>query len=301
MKNKIPFSSIPSYLHTSISQKNSPKRIFLTGSGGFIGKNLKQYLKDKYTLLTPRSCELDLINSSEVEKYFKENKIDFIIHCATVGGARGIADKDTTIEDNLKMVDNILKYKSEDVRIILFGSGAMYGKTRILHKVQENEIGSFIPEDLYGKSKMLIAEKIKNRTDVLMLNIFACYGYGEKENRFPTYAIKKVIENKTIEINQNVVFDYLWVEDMEKIIYYFIEHKPKNNIINITPSESISLLEIANIVNSFKNNKVDITIKNKIMNNEYTGNNALLLSEIPNMQFTDIKQGLKKLYNHYNK
>ncbi|MBO7612151.1 MAG: NAD-dependent epimerase/dehydratase family protein [Elusimicrobia bacterium] len=275
------------------------KTILLTGSGGFIGKNLKGYLKDKYNLLTPRSFELNLINSDEVKKYFEENKIDFVIHCASVGGARDIQDKDTTIEDNLAMVDNVLKYKSDNVRVILFGSGAMYDKSRNLHKVKETEIGKFIPNDLYGKSKMLIAEKIKDRKDVLMLNIFACYGYGEKESRFPTYAIKSVIDGKNIEINQNVIFDYLWAEDMEKIIHYFIEHEHKNNIINITPTQSISLSEIAEIVNGFENNKVDIIIKNKIMNNEYTGDNTLLLSEFPNLNFTDIKQGLKKLYNYY--
>ena len=275
------------------------KKILLTGSGGFIGKNLKEYLKDKYNLLTPRSFELNLIDSTEVKKYFEENKIDFIIHCASVGGARDIQDKNTTVEDNLAMVDNILKYKSDDVRVILFGSGAMYDKSRNLHKVKETEIGNFVPEDLYGKSKMLIAEKIKNRKDVLMLNIFACYGYGEKESRFPTYAIKNVIFGNKIEINQNVVFDYLWVEDLEKIVHYFIENKPENNIINVTPSKSISLLEIAEIVNGFENNKVEIVIKNKIMNNEYTGDNSVLLSGIPNLIFTDIKQGLKKLYNYY--
>lgn len=275
------------------------KTILLTGSGGFIGKNLKEYLKEKYNLLSPRSFELNLRNSNEVKKYFEENKIDFIIHCASVGGARDVQDKDTTIEDNLAMVDNILNFKSEGARVILFGSGAMYDKSRNLHKVKENEIGIVVPKDLYGKSKMLIAEKIKNRKDVLMLNIFACYGYGEKETRFPTYAIKNVIEGKNIEINQNVVFDYLWVEDMEKIVNYFVEHKHKNNIINITPKKSVSLLEIAEIVNGFENNKLDIVIKNKTMNNEYTGDNSVLLSEIPNIVFTDIKQGLKKLYNYY--
>ena len=85
--------------------------VLLTGSGGFIGKNLKTYLGDKYNLLTPRSFELNLINESAVKEYFDKNNIDFIIHCGSTGGARGIDDKDTTIEDNLAMVDNMLKYK----------------------------------------------------------------------------------------------------------------------------------------------------------------------------------------------
>ncbi|MCR5261528.1 MAG: NAD-dependent epimerase/dehydratase family protein [Candidatus Gastranaerophilales bacterium] len=275
-------------------------QILLTGSGGFIGKNLKSYLKDKYELLTPRSFELDLTDEDAVKKYFAQNNIDFVIHCGSTGGARGIADRDTTVEDNLAMVDNILKFKRPEARVILFGSGAMYDKSRPLHKVKENQIGDVIPKDLYGKSKMLIAQKIKYRKDVLCLNIFACYGYGEKDNRFPSYAIDCVLKGVDIEINQNVVFDYLFVEDMEKIIGYFIENVPKENIINITPTESITLVEISEIVNGFSEKPSKITIENPVMNNEYTGDNSLLLKNFPSLKFTSAKEGLKKLYE-YNK
>ena len=274
------------------------KSILLTGSGGFIGKNLKQYLKNKYKLLTPRSYELDLTNKKDVEDYFLNNSIDFVIHCGSTGGARGIKDKDTTIEDNLAMVDNILKYKKENVRVILFGSGAMYDKSRSLHKVKEEDIGAYIPSDLYGKSKMMIAQKIKNKEDVLCLNIFACYGYGEKENRFPSYAINQAIKGEDIIINQNVIFDYLFVEDMQKIVEYFIGNKPKTNIINITPTKSISLLEIANIVKEISNKNIQIKILNSEMNNEYTGDNKILLEEYCDLIFTSTKNGLEKLYKY---
>lgn len=273
-------------------------RILLTGSGGFIGKNLKSYLKDKYELLTPRSYELDLINTDAVAKYFKENDIDFVIHCSSVGGARGVQDRDTTIEDNLAMVDNILANKKTATRVILFGSGAMYDKSRNLHKVKESQIGEIIPNDLYGKSKLLIAEKIKNRKDVLMLNIFACYGYGEKENRFPSYAINKAIQGEDILINQNVIFDYLFVEDMAKIVEHFITTEPKNNIINITPSKSSSLKEIAEIVQSYSQKNINIKILNESMNFEYTGDNTLLLNNFENLKFTSLEVGLKSLFNY---
>ena len=264
--------------------------ILLTGSGGFVGKNLKKYLGDKYDLLTPRSFELNLISESAVKEYFENNDIDFIIHCGSTGGARGIEDRDTTIEDNLAMVDNLLKYKKSETRVILFGSGAMYDKSRNLHKVNEDEIGNVIPKDLYGKSKMLIAEKIKDRKDVVC----------EKENRFPSYAINKVLAGENIEINQNVVFDYLFVEDMQRIVEYFIHKQPVSNIINITPTDSISLLEIAKIVNNFGEKEVEITINNPVLNNEYTGDNSRLLREIPDFEFTTMEVGLKKLYE-YNK
>lgn len=272
--------------------------ILLTGSGGFIGENLKKYLSGKYNLLTPRSYDLDLTNADAVRNYFSENDIDLVIHCATRGGIRGIVDDNTTIDDNLSMVKNILSSKSSKCRVILFGSGAMYDKSRELHKVKESEIGRFVPKDLYGKSKMLIADMVKGREDVVCLNIFACYGDGEKSNRFPTYAITQVLNNKPIIINQNVIFDYLYVEDMQRIVEHFILSKPvSGNIINITPDESVSLYDISNIVNEFNNNKVSIRIENTIMNKEYTGDNALLKENIPNFKFTTMKNGLNKFYD----
>lgn len=275
--------------------------ILLTGSGGFIGRNLKDYLQNRYTLFCPRSFELNLASENDVKRYFDTHKIDFIIHCASVGGARGIDDAFDTVETNISMLNNLLKFKQNDVRIILFGSGAMYDKSRNLHKVKETEIGQVVPKDLYGLSKLKIAEIVQKRDDILCLNIFACYGYNEKENRFPSYAINQVLSNQDIVINQNVVFDYLFVEDMQKIVEHFIQIRPEHKIINITPSESISLLDIAGIVNNFGGNRSKIDIKASSLNNEYTGDNSILLKEIPNFKFTSMQEGLRKFYCYKKK
>ena len=273
-------------------------RLLITGTSGFIGKNLKCALEDEYKLLTPKHSELELTNENAVKEYFKNNKIDFIIHCASKGGARGIKDEKTTIEDNLAMVSNLVKFKRDDVRIILFGSGAMYDKSRDLHKVKEEEIGEVIPKDLYGLSKLKIANLAKLRDDITCLNIFACYGYDEKPSRFPSYAIDCVLDNKPIIINQNVTFDYLFVEDMVKIVKYFIKNKPDDKIINITPTESTSLIDIASIVNLLTDNPTGFELKTYEMNKEYTGDNTLLLKNCKGFKFTLLKEGLKKLYEY---
>lgn len=273
-------------------------KILITGSGGFIGKNIKKHFEGKYELFTPRSYELDLIDKDAVGEFFSQNDIDFIIHCSTTGGVRGVEDKDSTVEDNLAMVENILNAKKDSAKVILFGSGAMYDRTRPLCKVCESEIGKFVPAELYGKSKLLIAEKLKNRKDIICMNIFGCYGYDEKDNRFPSYAIHQVLNNETIVINQNVVFDYIFIEDLVNIIEYFINNIPSDNIFNTTPTESISLLEIAKTVKRIANSDVKIEIKNPIMNNAYTGSNELLLKNYPALRFTSMEQGLKKLFEY---
>lgn len=274
--------------------------ILLTGSGGFIGRNLKEHLKDRYNLLCPRSYELNLTDENAVAQYFNSYNIDFIIHCGTTGGARGVQDSPETLDDNIAMVNNLIKYKKNNVRVILFGSGAMYDKSRNLHKVKESEIGNFLPYDLYGQSKMKIAEIVNKRDDILCLNIFACYGYNEKNSRFPSYAINQVIKGDDIVINQNVVFDYLFVEDMQRIVEHFIINKPLHKIMNITPSDSISLAEIADIVVNISGGGhcSQVKIKNPVLNNEYTGDNSLLLNEIPDFKFTSMFEGLSKLYTY---
>lgn len=273
------------------------KKLLLTGSGGYVGQNLKRALQGDYSLLTPRSAELDLRDAAAVKDFFAANNIDFIVHCGSTGGARGIQDVDTTIEDNLAMVDNLLLAKRTDTRVILFGSGAMYGKSRSLHKVKEDEIGSFIPEDLYGKSKMMIAQKVEGRKDVVCLNIFACYGYGEKANRFPSYAIAQAIKGEDIVINKNVVFDYLWIDDLIRIVRHFIKNQPHQNIINVTPKKSCELREIAETVKDISGKDISIVCDDGL-GNEYTGDNTRLLREFPELTFTPLREGLKKLYNY---
>lgn len=275
------------------------KNILITGSGGFIGKNLKKHFENKYNILSPRSFELDCRDKDAVYKYFKENDIDFIIHCGTTGGARGVADKDTTVVDNLAMVINLLETKKDETRMIVFSSGAMYGRQRPIQKIKEDEVGDVVPSDLYGESKMRIAQLVKDFKDVVCLNIFACYGYDELPTRFPSYAITQNIKHLPIEINRNVVFDYLFIDDLCRIVEHFVNNNwKKYNIINVTPNKSITMEEISKLVNDMSDFESEIIMKDKTLGNEYTGCNERLLSEIEDMEFTPIDVGLKKLYDY---
>lgn len=271
------------------------QNILITGTGGFIGKNLKEFLSGNYNIFAPRSFELQLTDFGALSEYFEKNKIDFVIHCANQGGARGVSDAQTVVDDNLKMFNN-LKVLSEGKRMITFGSGAQYNKLRDLKKIKEKNLGEVVPEDLYGKSKYLIAKEVEKSKSILCLNIFGSYGRWEKENRFPTDCILRNLRKEPIIINQNVVFDYIYIEDLCKIIEYFINNQPKERIINLTPTRSISLVEIAQIVNEISDFKSEIIVQNDKMNFEYTGDNSILLNELDGFKFTSYKKGLKKLY-----
>lgn len=54
------------------------KEILIIGSGGFIGRNLKEYLEkksDKFHISFPSSKELDCLNEEQVTNYLKNKGI----------------------------------------------------------------------------------------------------------------------------------------------------------------------------------------------------------------------------------
>lgn len=100
-------------------------------------------------------------------------------------------------------------------------------------------------------------------------------------------------------MNQNVYFDYVYINDFVKIIDYFINHNPKEKFFNIGRGIKIDLLTIAHRINKIADKKSKIIIKNKGLNNEYTCDNSLLLKELRLFKFTDFDKSLVELYNWY--
>lgn len=272
------------------------KNILLTGSGGFIGSHIKKHLKSKYNLLTPRSYELDLLSKESVEDFFRNNTIDFIIHSASYG-VRISADAtfENVVKPNLEMFNNLAKFAGVNCPMIVFGSGAEYDKTKSLVKVREEDFGISIPKDPYGYSKYLISKEIEKTEHILNLRIFGVYGPNEDKTRVTSCIINDNLNCSPILLNQNAVFDFLWIGDFCKITEFFIENPVKEKFINVTPSESIEIVELAKIVNSFSNYHSEIVFKKDGLNKEYTGDNSKLLKLMPYFTFTPYKDGLEIL------
>lgn len=265
--------------------------ILLTGSGGFIGQHLKEHLKDKYNLLTPCSWKLNLLNQADVDEYFNNHEIDMIIHLAAAGVR---ITPDATIEEvakpNIEMFDNLAKHVSEKCKMIMLGSGAEYDKSKPIINVKESEFGKSIPQDPYGYSKYLISKKIEKQENILNLRVFGVYGVGESPTRVTSAIVNAKIKNEPVVLNQNVRFCFIWIEDLCKIVEYFIENPTKEKFINVTPNESIEIADMAKLIGA------EVSLKNEGLNNEYTGDNTLLKSKIGDFEFYSYKTGLLNMY-----
>lgn len=269
-------------------------KILLTGGSGFIGRNIFESFKDKYSIFVPSHKELDVTNFSEVEKYIKEKKINVVIHSAIKGGSN-------VFEDTLRMFISILRNIERLDKVIHFGSGAEYDKTRDLIKVKEQNFGKYIPKDEYGLAKYACSLLSQNQKKIVNLRLFGIYGkYEDYRFKFISNSIVKNLLGMPINIKQDVIFDYLYIDDLMPVLDYFLMNDFKHSSYNITPKESISLKKIAQIINQISNRQSEIKIINRGYNFEYTGNNGLLLNEMKDLKFTSYKSGIKYLVDYYS-
>ena len=263
------------------------KNILLTGSGGFIGKHLREYFKE-YNLFTPRSFQLNILDEVETAKYLKENNIEFIIHSASCGVR---ITPDATLEEvakpNIQMFNNLAK---SDLPMITIGSGAEYDKSRPLVMVKEEDFGASIPKDPYGYSKYMISKEIEKRDNILNLRLFGIYGFGEDTSRVTSCIVNAKIKKEPVILNQNVRFHFIWIDDFCKIVKYFVERPTKEKFLNIAPTESIEIVELAKLAG------VETIIKNEGLNKEYTADNTRLMSIMKDFQFTSYQNGMKALW-----
>lgn len=268
------------------------KTILLTGSGGFIGSHLKNFLSsESYNLLTPRSSELNLLDKNAVKEYVESNNPDFIVHSASYG-VRITADAlvDEIVKPNIEMFNNLADLVSKKRPMITIGSGAEYDKSKSLINVKEDDYEKTIPKDPYGYSKYLISKEIEKRENILNLRVFGIYGSGEHPSRVTSCIIDAYLKNEPLVLNQNVKFHFIYIDDFCKIVKHFIDNPTKEKFLNVTPDESIEIIELAKIFD------LKTIIKKKGLNKEYTANNSRLRKELGKFEFTSYEVGMKKFY-----
>lgn len=278
------------------------KTILLTGASGFIGKNILEKLNSSYTFLSPRHIELNLLDEQAVDKFFSSHSIDIVIHAAVVGGSRKEEYENNMLEQNLRMFFNIVKNKKKFKKMINFGSGAEYDKSKPIRKIKEVDFGKSIPKDEYGFFKYICSKYIEGIDNIVSLRIFGLFGkYEDYRYRFISNAILDHINGKGILINQNVYFDYLYIDDFIKIVDYFIKNNTKEKFYNIGTGQTIDLKTIALKINKLTRSQASISIKSPGLNKEYSCNNSRLLKELKNFPLTNIDTAILELYEWYKK
>lgn len=276
-------------------------KVLIIGANGFIGRHLCEYFtkNSTYTLLTPSSKELNISQEDSVDAYMEAHKPEIIINCANRGGGRDSTNQNI-VHDNLRMFFNIVKHSDKVSKIIHFGSGAEYSKHKPIVDVKEEDADIAMPLDEYGFYKSICSKFIEKSDNNLNLRIFGCY--GEYENyafKFISNAIVKNLLHLPITINKNVFFDYIYVDDLVKIVDYFLHHNNKHKIYNLTTGKKIDLITLAHLINETSDFQSEIKVINEGLNNEYTSDNSRLMNEIGGFEFTSHREAIIEMRHYY--
>lgn len=277
------------------------KKILLTGANGFIGRNLSEKLKDKYTVYASNRKELDLFETKSVCDYLERNQFDIIIHTANVNTTHNKENsKYDSLDGNLRMFFNLVKCNDLYDKMYYFGSGAEYGMKHYIPDMQEEYFGTHIPQDPYGFSKYIMSKSCNENSNIYDLRLFGVYGkYEEYERRFISNAICRALAGKDITIQKNVYFDYLYVNDLADIMKWFVENEPEHRHYNVCRGTKIDLYSLAVMVRRILDIDCDILVAEEGWKPEYTGDNSRLICEMREYDFTSFEQSIGELCEWY--
>lgn len=276
------------------------KRIFLTGGSGFIGRNIKEQLSDKYELLAPSHAELELLDEQAVESYLKKKQPDVVIHAAVRPGHRNAKNPTNQLDRNCRMFFNLMRRADKFGKIIYLSSGLVYDQRFYQPKMKEIYFDAHVPLDEAGFSKYIISKYIEKVENAVELRLFGIFGkYEDYAIRFISNMICKALFGLPLTMKQNRRFDYLFIDDLMPVLEYFINRNGKHRAYNVTPDSSVELLSLAKKIGNLSGEQLPIKVDQPGLGPEYSGDNLRLHSEIKGLSFTSVDEAVERLFKWY--
>ena len=233
------------------------KTILITGSSGFIGKNLIKKIPKYSTTIEKNGEKIDL---RDKEKVLKLKRVNTVIHLAGKTPYSKKLSNNEIFEHNILGTLNILEYCiSKKVEKLIFVSSYIYGNSKN-NPINEKHIVQ--PHNTYTKSKYLAEELCKNYAKkfgikLIILRPFNLFGNLQKKGFLISNIIEAIKNNSSISItNKNNKRDYLHIDDFIDVILKMIDFDCKLEIFNIGSGKSYSFEKIINLFEKKSGKKI---------------------------------------------
>ena len=224
------------------------KRILITGSNGFIGKNLAKRIQQlNYTVFLHDLDVGDITVKNCLDQYIPKN-ITHVFHLAgKIFVPESWKNPYSFYNVNFSGTLNVLEFCRKTNASIILLSSYPYGKPEYLPIDEKHRLKAYNP---YGHSKLLAEDLCRYYSDMFDLHrfifrVFNVYGPGQS----PTFLIAEIIE-KIRNVNESIVEvmdlrprrDFVYIEDVIDALTLAIDGKP--GIYNVGSGASISVKEI---------------------------------------------------------
>ena len=297
------------------------KTILITGGTGLVGNGIKaisdEYL-DKYTFIYISSKDYDLTNFLQTKEMFENHQPNFVIHLAAcVGGLyKNMNNKVEMLEKNLMINYNVVKnshdYKVE--KLICCLSTCIFPDD-ITYPIDESMLHNGPPHfsnDSYAYAKRMLEIHCRSYREnygdnficVTPTNIYGPHDNFDLENGHvlpalihKCYSAKKDQVDFVIRGSGKPLRQFIYSEDLAKLIMIILENHNEDNIILSVPEEDeISIKDIGKIIAKSYDYENRIVFDDTYADGQYkkTVGVKKLFSIVGEFQFTPIDEGINK-------
>jgi GDP-L-fucose synthase len=253
-------------------EKNS--KIYIAGHRGLVGSAILRLLQGQgYTNLIYRThAELDLVDQSAVQKFFEQEKPEYVfLAAAKVGGIHANNTYPAEfIYQNLAVQNNVIhfSYLNGVKKLCFLGSSCIYPKMSPQPMKEEYLLdGKLEPtNEPYAIAKIAGIEMAKsynrqygtNYISVMPTNLYGPNDNFDLQNSHVLPAlIRKFVEAKEKNAPSVVLWgsgkpkrEFLYVDDMADACIFLMNTYDGDDFFNIGTGEDVTILEVAEMIKS---------------------------------------------------
>ena len=295
------------------------RKILVLGGNGFLGRNLCKYLADcgekvySFDMSMPEVADnrIEYIAGDFFDDYTLEETVkgmDVIYHAiCTLNPGNSNEKCILGYERDFVQTAKLCSYlKDTECRMIFFSSGGtVYGNQEV-QPITEDAVP--VPINHYGNLKLCIENTMRTfnfqmKKNMLIARISNPYGPGQDYHKgvgFIDAAIKHTIAGETIEIwgDGNVVRDYIYIDDLCRMLYALIEYHGDTEVFNLSSNTGVSQNDIVDILKQI-DPAVKVTYKpgRSVDAKKIILDNSRIRS-ICDFEMVSIEEGIRRYYDY---
>lgn len=256
----------------TFAQLGQESKIFVAGHSGLVGSAIVRKLQSAgfKNLITRSSQELNLCNQLAVQKFFIQERPQFVfLAAAKVGGIKANMDYPAEfIYDNLMIQANVMQaaYQVGVEKLLFLGSSCIYPRDCAQPIKEEYLLTSLLEpsNEPYALAKIAGLKMCQAYNRQYGTNFIACmptnlYGPGDNFNLENSHVlpalIRKFYEAKQQGLSQVVVWgsgnalrEFLHVDDLADAALFLMQNYQGDVAVNIGTGQDVTIKQLAELV-----------------------------------------------------